>query len=430
MDSEPSLVANGLCDDCCCSPVLTVHLPLVDATCDPASEKTTRKARRKAAKGKDDDNWKYCVKNCIHNGKSNNKMVQCHLCQAWVHPECVGEDDKDIVGIWSCTSCRTLPTLVERLLEKTSLLESLVVKLERSNQQLVTLVGEQHQEIRGLRDDIRTSSKRQNADTDADADEGRPQAVTLLVGSSLLRDVRVEKTSHGNPIKIRRKSGATFTDIGEMIEDAAKTETIKEIFIVGGTHEAMSEMNVADIKENIAQLLRKAKTVTPTVTVSSVLPSKHLANPERCADVNSQVRTTCNEIDVTFVDNDANFTFRNGAADVAAFQRDGLHLSESGIGRLLSNLALPDQLPRRNQCQQQHRHMAMPRAANHGQSRRASPDNNWTVVERRTRQRHTLGKCAKCGEKNHVTATCRHPEKVQCRQCGERGHKEKHHTRD
>ena len=48
-------------------------------------------------------------------------MVQCHMCQAWVHPECVGEDDKDIIGIWSCTSCRMLPTLVERLLEKTSM---------------------------------------------------------------------------------------------------------------------------------------------------------------------------------------------------------------------------------------------------------------------------------------------------------------------
>ena len=61
------------------------------------------------------------------------------------------EDDKDITGIWSC---RMLPTLVERLLEKTSLLESLVVRLERSNQQLVSLVGEQSQEFRGVREDI------------------------------------------------------------------------------------------------------------------------------------------------------------------------------------------------------------------------------------------------------------------------------------
>ena len=50
--------------------------------------------------------------------------------------------------------------------------------------------------------------------------------MTLLVGNSLLRDVRVDKTSNGYPIKIRRKSGATLADIEQMIDDAAKTETI------------------------------------------------------------------------------------------------------------------------------------------------------------------------------------------------------------
>ena len=230
-------------------------------------------------------------------------MVQCHMCQAWVHPECVGEDDKDIIGIWSCTSCRMLPTFVERLLEKTSMLESLVVKLERSNQQLVSLMGEQSQEIRRLREDIATS-KRQNGD--ADSNDGGPQAVTLLVGNSLLRDVRVDKTSSGNPIKIRRKSGATLADIEQMIDDAAKTETIDEIFIVGGTHETTSDVSAANIKENIAQLLRKAKTLTPTITVSSVLPSKRRANPDRRADVNMKMKEACNEVDVKFVNNDAN----------------------------------------------------------------------------------------------------------------------------
>ena len=111
-------------------------------------------------------------------------------------PGVCGEDDKDIIGIWSCTSCRMLPTLVERLLEKTSMLESLVVKLERSNQQLLSLMGEQSQEIRRLREDIATS-KRQ--DGDADSNDGGPQAVTLLLGNSLLRDVGVDKTSSGNP---------------------------------------------------------------------------------------------------------------------------------------------------------------------------------------------------------------------------------------
>ena len=118
--------------------------------------------------------------------------------------------------------------------------------------------------------------------------------------------------------------------------------------LVVHTKQRVTSISAANIKENIAQLLRKAKTVPPTITVSSVLPSKRRPNPDRRAEVNMKVKEACNEVDVKFIDNDANFTFRNGAADDAAFQRDGLHLSESGVGRLLLNLSLPEQPPKQH----------------------------------------------------------------------------------
>ena len=117
-------------------------------------ERTTKKGRRRGSKGKNDENWRYCVQNCLHSGKSPNELIQCHLCQSWIHPECVGEDGKDIVGIWTCTSCRQMPVLVSRLLEKTSALESLIEKLTVSNQQLVALVVEQQQDLRKLNEKI------------------------------------------------------------------------------------------------------------------------------------------------------------------------------------------------------------------------------------------------------------------------------------
>ena len=80
--------------------------------------------------------------------------------------------------------------------------------------------------------------------------------------------------SSGKPIKIQKKSAAILADIEQMIDDTANTETIDEIVIDRGTNETTSEVSVADIKENIAQLLRNAKTVKPTITVSSVLASK------------------------------------------------------------------------------------------------------------------------------------------------------------
>ena len=85
--------------------------------------------------------------------------------------------------------------------------------------------------------------------------------------------------------------------------------------------------------------------------MSSILPSKNTPNSERLSDLNTKVRSTCVDHDVLFVDNDVNFTFRNGAVDDAAFQRDGIHLSESGTGRLLRNLDLPKQPLRRKQWQ-------------------------------------------------------------------------------
>ena len=58
-------------------------------------------------------------------------------------------------------------------------------------------------------------------------------------------------------------------------------------------------------------------------------------------------------------------------------------------------------------------------------SENTDDDASWFVVNRRSSVRQCA---AKCGETNHVTAVCRHSDNVQCRVCGKRGHKEKHHA--
>ena len=86
--------------------------------------------------------------------------------------------------------------------------------------------------------------KHPNAYTDAH--DGSPQAVTLVGGNRLLRDVRGDRTSHRNPVKIQRNLGATLSDAADMFDDAAKTDTIDEIFKALRPHETMGEINVAD----------------------------------------------------------------------------------------------------------------------------------------------------------------------------------------
>ena len=126
-------------------------------------------------------------------------------------------------------------------------------KLEASNEQLVTLAVEQRHEIRSTRDDVTAFSKRPYAEVA----RFKPPGSTLVVGNNLLKDVKPNTSTDGVNIKIRKKSGATFKDIGDMIDDAYRTgnEDINRIVIVGGTRQTMDKVSTDVLKEGLEQLL-------------------------------------------------------------------------------------------------------------------------------------------------------------------------------
>ena len=49
-----------------------------------------------------------------------------------------------------------------------------------------------------------------------------------------------------------------------MIDEAAKTNTIKEIGIVGGTTETMGDTTADDVSNEVSRLLRTAKSAAPS----------------------------------------------------------------------------------------------------------------------------------------------------------------------
>ena len=438
MDNETCQVTSDACSN---GSSAAVTVPTVDHFNDVREERATKKGRRKGSKGKNDDNWRYCVQNCIHSGKSPNELVQCHLCQSWIHPECAGEDGKDIVGIWTCTSCRQLPVLVSHLLEKTSALESLVDKLTSSNQQHVTIAEQQCDEMPKLRDVVANASQLPSVVTNISDAKSKP--TTLLVGDSRLRDVHLGDNASGNPIRTRVKSGARFNDIGEMVDDAAKTSSIGAFIIVGGAREMKEDENADLINDEVVKLLQKAKSVTQCAKMSCILPSKNTPNSERLSDLNTKVRSTRVDHDVLFVDNDVNITFRNGAVDDAAFQRDGIHLSRAALPGCYAISIFRNSLSdvnngsgtrvhgvRRSVSTKTINNSDVTQELTRDDTQR--DDNEWRVVSRRrsTQNRRTPGQCAKCGESNHVTARCKHAGHVQCRQSGQLGHREKYHSWD
>ena len=76
---------------------------------------------------------------CIPSCKKRNKqldMVRCCLCMVWYHVECVHETDTK--GVWNCTTCRTLPSLVQRLVDSLSSLKEELSTLSGECQQLRT----------------------------------------------------------------------------------------------------------------------------------------------------------------------------------------------------------------------------------------------------------------------------------------------------
>ena len=122
-------------------------------------------------------------------------------------------------------------------------------------------------------------------------------------------------------------------DIGDMIEEVRHNDNldVRKIVIVGGTRELMGNVPTQEFQEKMEVLVQKAKTVTPSVTVNSVLPCSKGANPEQLAEVNSAIKHVCDDMNVIFVDHESNVTFRNGDVDTSAFHADGIHLSASGV---------------------------------------------------------------------------------------------------
>ena len=97
-------------------------------------------------------------------------------------------------------------------------------------------------------------------------DNVRPPSVTLLAGNSLLRDVNEDTSTGGNDnsITVRKKSGATLNDLGEMIDEVCRADNfdLSQIVIVGGTRGIMGNVPAQEIQENVSRLLQKRKTVT------------------------------------------------------------------------------------------------------------------------------------------------------------------------
>ena len=92
------------------------------------------------------------------------------------------------------------------------------------------------------------------------------------LGNSLVRDIDVMRTADGAETNVCCKSGASFAETGDMIDEAANHDKLNGIVVVGGTKETMGNVSIDELKERTQLLITKAKSVAEAVTVGSVLP--------------------------------------------------------------------------------------------------------------------------------------------------------------
>ena len=64
------------------------------------------------------NNVDVCFIDCKLQRLGNKEMVQCHICQTWAHYTCIDEHKDDIIGIWCCNCCRSLPQTFAILSDK------------------------------------------------------------------------------------------------------------------------------------------------------------------------------------------------------------------------------------------------------------------------------------------------------------------------
>ena len=232
-----------------------------------------------------------------------------------------------------------MPTMVMELIGMVAKLQESVSEMRDTNAQLVGMLSDQQSELHRLREDFDERLPVDTANRHAEtAIDSPPKPTTLLVGNSLLINVQHPVANDGSDVSVQSKSGATLADLTDMLE---KHTDVANVIIVSGTREVHNETTTLDeINDGFSRKIDTAKTAVNTVYVCSVLPTSANKNNERRERANEMIRATCEVKNAKFINNDLNFTYRNGSCDEVAFVKDGIHLSTHGLSSTVEHFTI------------------------------------------------------------------------------------------
>ena len=232
----------------------------------------------------------YCIANSKHDGKSTGDMVQCHLCQNWFHYDCVEESNADIIGLWACHSCQSLPVMIQQLTEMVATLQPAVQQQTEASQLLVTLVSEQSQEITELRWEI---ANLKTTTSQTPTSESTDVVRSLLVGSSIIKNVDESKLKNMKVICLR---GGHISDIrASLARLPSGTRYDRTVIVVGG-NDCADERDANEVVEMYRELVQQVKRISTSITVSSICPRNKTEGLTQIIDaVNAGLQSLCSE---------------------------------------------------------------------------------------------------------------------------------------
>lgn len=289
------------------------------------------------------DSSKVCTTACKHDGKTTGAArtaghVSCSLCCHIYHKDCF-DMFIDSPTFWTCPSCKNIAADVRSLHVK---LDSVIAQ----NLNLMKIIGQQQtmlNSLMSLETKVAAVSSHiipDNDETDDEETEDAEPDGDLLIGDSLIRDVTPTQDS----LSVDSTGGATLNIIRKKLKAInPRKRKYQRVFIVAGTNDTSSKRPADKIAEDCKSTIQAAKKVAQQVFMSSIPPRKdNRTDTNKMNNVNQLFLTAANEEDSTFINNDDNFHFRDNSVDTTLLLPDHLHLSATGVKKLLSNLGLSD----------------------------------------------------------------------------------------
>ena len=322
------------------------------------------------------DHGPYCLPTCKYKGnEAKQPMVRCCLCMNYFHDHCINDTSEEINAskIWTCNVCRKMPSLimdelkairqtnadlVKLLAARTGECEALRAEVSRDNRHTLEnnckpncmcddLRKQNHilietnanlvQQLSKLAEDKCSPTHKESTNVKNPNHQKAAQAKSLLIGSSIIRDIYRQALPDYDVICSR---GATIIDLHKELSKI--TAKYKNILIVVGGNDCSSIEDTDGIITNFKSLISLSKDlVEDRVIVSSICPRLHSATVQgRIESVNAALMLDAESDNYTFVNNDLTYRLQDNTINDGYYLPDGVHLSQAGTKKLAKNLNL------------------------------------------------------------------------------------------